>query len=426
MRAAVGDWLRLGGRDAGQPHPPGQIIEIHGAHGEPPYLVRFRDGHTSLVIPGPEAVITHSAPDEPATAPRLIFRVTASQRRALVITAAVSTVLAAVLAWVGLAARNESFLAVLAAGVGIVALAAVYYAVAYATAYTECTPAGLRTRGVTWRRLLAWERLRDIAVRDSGSARYQYRYPTRAKPLRIVIITADDGTRFWLGAPIDGAQGLGDPEFEDKIGQIRHYWHVVVTSPTDITSPRDITPAPLPAGLLTANLPGPTGPRVEPPAAWPAPARRRRPGMRALDLVSTACFVLAGLVAAAMLVAAPFALGPAFRAAHGTGTPGVFTAQEQHCTRVGCIWDGTFRSDHGTVLQADYGDAAPPGTHPGSSFPALWPGGSNDVYAAHGSTGWVQIVLLEAVVLAVLAALLWYGPIRYIRKRGWHARRVHP
>jgi hypothetical protein len=56
----------------------------------------------------------------------------------------------------------------------------------------------------------------------------------------------------------------------------------------------------------------------------------------------------------------------------------------------------------------------------------LWPGGSNDGYAAHGSTGWVQIVLGEVVALVFLAALVWYGPIRYIRTRGWHVRRVQP
>jgi Domain of unknown function (DUF1918) len=32
-----------------------------GAGGEPPYLVRFDDGHTSLVFPGPDAVIEHSS-----------------------------------------------------------------------------------------------------------------------------------------------------------------------------------------------------------------------------------------------------------------------------------------------------------------------------------------------------------------------------
>jgi Domain of unknown function (DUF1918) len=32
---------------------------VRGAGGAPPYLVRFDDGHTSLVFPGPDAVIEH-------------------------------------------------------------------------------------------------------------------------------------------------------------------------------------------------------------------------------------------------------------------------------------------------------------------------------------------------------------------------------
>jgi hypothetical protein len=30
----------------------GEIIEVRGAHGEPPYLVRFDDGHETMVFPG--------------------------------------------------------------------------------------------------------------------------------------------------------------------------------------------------------------------------------------------------------------------------------------------------------------------------------------------------------------------------------------
>ncbi len=30
-----------------------------GGGGEPPYLVRFDDGHTALVFPGPDAIIEH-------------------------------------------------------------------------------------------------------------------------------------------------------------------------------------------------------------------------------------------------------------------------------------------------------------------------------------------------------------------------------
>lgn len=38
----------------------GEITEVHGANGEPPYLVRFEDGHEGLVYPGPDSIVEHS------------------------------------------------------------------------------------------------------------------------------------------------------------------------------------------------------------------------------------------------------------------------------------------------------------------------------------------------------------------------------
>ncbi len=35
----------------------GEIVEVRGDNGGPPYLVRFGDGHTSLIYPGPDCVI---------------------------------------------------------------------------------------------------------------------------------------------------------------------------------------------------------------------------------------------------------------------------------------------------------------------------------------------------------------------------------
>ena len=35
----------------------GEIIEVRGAAGEPPYMVRFDDGHIGLVFPGPDAIV---------------------------------------------------------------------------------------------------------------------------------------------------------------------------------------------------------------------------------------------------------------------------------------------------------------------------------------------------------------------------------
>lgn len=57
MNGRIGDRLRVHGNVVGQPDRDGEIIEVHGEDGGPPYLVRFEDGHESLVSPGPDAVI---------------------------------------------------------------------------------------------------------------------------------------------------------------------------------------------------------------------------------------------------------------------------------------------------------------------------------------------------------------------------------
>lgn len=59
MHATVGDRFHVRGNIVGHPERTGEIIEVRGAGGEPPYLVRFDDGHTSLVFPGPDAAIEH-------------------------------------------------------------------------------------------------------------------------------------------------------------------------------------------------------------------------------------------------------------------------------------------------------------------------------------------------------------------------------
>jgi hypothetical protein len=42
----------------------GEILEVRGPEGGPPYLVRFDDGHESLVYPGPDTVVEESKPAE--------------------------------------------------------------------------------------------------------------------------------------------------------------------------------------------------------------------------------------------------------------------------------------------------------------------------------------------------------------------------
>jgi len=62
MRAVVGDRLHVRGHTVGQKDHTAEIIEVRGKHGAPPYLVRFPDGHESLVFPGPDASVEH--PDD--------------------------------------------------------------------------------------------------------------------------------------------------------------------------------------------------------------------------------------------------------------------------------------------------------------------------------------------------------------------------
>jgi hypothetical protein len=57
MQAMVGDRLHVHGNTVGTRDRLGEIVEVRGTRGEPPYLVRFEDGHVGLVFPGPDAVV---------------------------------------------------------------------------------------------------------------------------------------------------------------------------------------------------------------------------------------------------------------------------------------------------------------------------------------------------------------------------------
>ncbi len=70
MHAHVGDTLHIHARQTDQPDQWGRIVEIRGAHGAPPYLVEFPDGHESLIFPGPDAVIETGTQAEERSAPR--------------------------------------------------------------------------------------------------------------------------------------------------------------------------------------------------------------------------------------------------------------------------------------------------------------------------------------------------------------------
>jgi len=54
MHAKVGDRLVVHPNHLDDPIRDGEVIQVHGKDGEPPYLIRWSDdGHESLVFPGP-------------------------------------------------------------------------------------------------------------------------------------------------------------------------------------------------------------------------------------------------------------------------------------------------------------------------------------------------------------------------------------
>lgn len=58
MRATVGDQLVVRSAHVDEPVRDGEIVEVRGADGGPPFLVRWSDsGHEALVYPGPDAVV---------------------------------------------------------------------------------------------------------------------------------------------------------------------------------------------------------------------------------------------------------------------------------------------------------------------------------------------------------------------------------
>ncbi len=60
MEASVGDQLVVESRTVDTPRREGEILEVHGEGGAPPYVVRWSDGHEGLVFPGPDAHIVTS------------------------------------------------------------------------------------------------------------------------------------------------------------------------------------------------------------------------------------------------------------------------------------------------------------------------------------------------------------------------------
>jgi hypothetical protein len=61
MRASIGDRLCVHGRTVDRPDRMGDVMEVRGPDGQPPYLVRFDDGHERLIFPGPDCEVQPAA-----------------------------------------------------------------------------------------------------------------------------------------------------------------------------------------------------------------------------------------------------------------------------------------------------------------------------------------------------------------------------
>ena len=64
MKAAVGDRIVMAGEQVDRPTRDGEIIEVRGQDGDPPFLVQWSDGHSGLIYPGPGSVLRLQSADE--------------------------------------------------------------------------------------------------------------------------------------------------------------------------------------------------------------------------------------------------------------------------------------------------------------------------------------------------------------------------
>ena len=62
MEAKVGDRIVVHSTHQGEPERTGEVLEVRGAAGGPPYLVKWApDGHTALFYPSGTATVVHES-----------------------------------------------------------------------------------------------------------------------------------------------------------------------------------------------------------------------------------------------------------------------------------------------------------------------------------------------------------------------------
>jgi hypothetical protein len=61
MQATVGDQIVIHSQHVDEQVRLGEIIDVRGPDGGPPFVVRWGDGHEGLLFPGPDAEVRHPA-----------------------------------------------------------------------------------------------------------------------------------------------------------------------------------------------------------------------------------------------------------------------------------------------------------------------------------------------------------------------------
>jgi len=60
MQATVGDQILIHSQHVDEQVRTGEIVDVRGPSGSPPYVVRWQDGHEGLIFPGPDAEVRHT------------------------------------------------------------------------------------------------------------------------------------------------------------------------------------------------------------------------------------------------------------------------------------------------------------------------------------------------------------------------------
>jgi hypothetical protein len=300
------------------------------------------------------------------------FRPTRSQLRRLVVFAVgLSLVPAAIVVAESVSRRGPAYPLAMAAAIGAALAGWVPYR--YARAFTECSPAGIRSRGVTGEWRCNWRYVADIGIQTNIS-----RGPTTCT----VILTAIDGGTLRLGMPVSGGI-MPDPDFDGKVAQIRAYWRQVS---------------------------GPDPQR----ASQPTPGARGDPRTPIRALARGAV----ELILVGAIVAVPFSVrseGPALLARLGQGQPGYLTVTANACDQR-CYWLGDFRARRPAAIR--FAVPIAPGARiagPGDRVPAVYMGDGNLVYPAGGGPDWIPLSVLLLVIGGCLPLVTWW----YLRARNW-------